>query len=116
MAVNNSHGEFALEFNKKIAKGGALLRCTRVGGLTIRVETTDIAYADAVGVVPFAMRTRRCEVSAFLDCAIEEDQEMIADVVKAALPMPAADIVSVEVLPRTSGGAMHDDLSDRPFH
>lgn len=98
------------EFAKKCHQCGLLffrarvLRVFAVGG-----QTTDIADAYGMGVVPLAVRSHLCERSAMMHRAVAVDDEVISDGCKASLPMPAVDICRCEVLAFRRGRAMDDD-------
>lgn len=80
-------GELHSEFTKKCHQCGLLffrarvLRVFAVGG-----QTTDIADAYGMGVVPLAVRSHLCERSAMMHRAVAVDDEVISDGGKASLP------------------------------
>ena len=73
-------GELHSEFTKKCHQCGLLLfrarvlRVFAVGG-----QTTDIADAYGMGVVPLAVRSHLCERSAIMHRAVAVDDEVISD-------------------------------------
>lgn len=103
-------GELHSEFTKKCHECGLLLfrarvlRVFAVGG-----QTTDIANAYGMGVVPLAVRSHLGERSAMMHRAVAVDNEVISDGSKASLPVPAVDICCGEVLAFRRGRAMDDD-------
>ena len=103
-------GELHSEFTKKCHQCGLLLfrarvlRVFAVGG-----QTTDIADAYGMGVVPLAVRSHLCERSAMMHRAIAVDDEVISDGSKASLLVPAVDVCRGEVLAFMRGRAMDDD-------
>ena len=90
----------------------ALFSCPSVGGLPIFVQTTDIYYADAVGVVSFAMSANLVERSAHLQGAIEPNYVVVPDAIEALLSMPLVYIGSRHVTPGGRGCAMDDYFID----
>lgn len=103
-------GELHPELAKKCHQCGLLLfrarvlRVFAVGG-----QTTDIADAYGMGVVPLAVRSHLCERSAMMHRAVAVDDEVISDGGKASLPVPAVDVCRGEVLAFRRGRAMDDD-------
>lgn len=103
-------GELHSEFAKKCHQCGLLLfrarvlRVFAVGG-----QTTDIADAYGMGVVPMAVRSHLCERSAMMHRAVAVYDEVISDGSKASLSVPAVDICRGEVLAFGCGRAMDDD-------
>ena len=94
-----------------------LERCHRVLWLTENVEATDVADADAVGVVPFAMASDGLYVLAHLDGAVKVYHIMIAAVRstrqrEASLLVPSLNVIQLEITPLLRRGAMQDDFLD----
>lgn len=84
-----------------------ILRMFAVGG-----QTTDIADAYGMGVVPLAVRSHLCERSAMMHRAITIDYEMISYGGKASLPVPTVDVCRGEVLAFRRGRTMnYDDIN-----
>lgn len=93
-------GELHSEFTKKCHQCGLLLLRARVLRVfAVGGQTTDIADAYGMGVVPMAVRSHLCERSAMMHRAVAVDDEVISDGGKASLPMPAVDISVVKSLP-----------------
>ena len=79
--------------------------------------TTDVADADAVGVVPFAMASDGLYVLAHLDGAVKVDDVVIAAVRstrqrEASLLVPSLNVIQLEITPLLRRGAMQDDFLD----
>ncbi len=87
-----------------------LCRCPGIFGTSLKVEATDIADADAVGIVPFAMSTRSFDGSPSVNRPVQVHNVMIADAGEAALAVPAVDVVHRHRHALWRGGAVHDDL------
>ena len=92
-----------------------LERCHRVFGLAPEVESTDVADADAVGVVPFAMASDGLYVLAHLDGAVKVYHIMIAAVRstrqrEASLLVPSLNVIQFEITPLLRRGTMNNDF------
>lgn len=114
--VYDRFGKLSFEVSKQIAQGLALLRCSRVRWSAACGNTADIAYTNAAGVVPRAMRTDLGDRSSLLHRSIQQHKEMIADVAEVALQVPAAHIIYIKVLACFRSGAMHDYLIYLPHY
>ena len=92
-----------------------LERCHRVLWLTENVETSDVADADAVGVVPFAMAADGLYVLAHLDGAVKAYHIVVAAVRstrqrEASLLVPALNVIQFEITPLLRRGTMNNDF------
>lgn len=104
--------ESVFERYKQGAHGFTLCRCTCVGRFAIVIQSADIAYSDAVSVMPFAMCTDGRERSACFDSTVHQNEVVVANVAKATLPMPPAHIVHIDMRQRFGGSAVDDDRID----
>lgn len=87
-----------------------LFWCASVlGRLVVGGESTDVADADAVGVVSLAVCADQLYRATFVYRAVEVDDVVIANLGEATLTMPAVDVSDGEGLALRSGGAMDDD-------
>lgn len=92
------------------AKGEALGRCASVlGRLAVGGEAADVADAEGVGVVTRAMCACLDDGASWLHCAINADDEVVADACPALGTVPAIDVGGSEILAFGCGRAMNDD-------
>lgn len=98
------------ELAKKCHQCGLLLFRARVLRVfAVSGQTTDIADAYGMGVVPMAVRSHLCERSAMMHRTVAVDDEVISDGGKASLPVPTVDIYCGKVLAFRRGRAMDDE-------
>lgn len=112
MAVHHGARKLALQFSYERTKGGALFGCACVFCFLIGIQSTDVADADAVGIVIEAMGTNLLQRTALMNGAIAIDDEVIADTFPSAGLVPAIDVGHGVVLALNRGGTMQDDFSD----
>lgn len=112
MAVHRGAREVALQFSYERTKGGALFGSACVFRFLIGIKSTDVADADAVGIVIEAMGTNLLQRTASMDGAIAIDDEVITDALPPASLVPAVDVGHGVVLALNRGGTMQDDFSD----
>ena len=101
----------AKEFEQKQHRCFLRIRACVLCFLHILCLAAYIANTDAVGIVPGAVRARCLDRSSRLDCAVQINYIVIADVTPAALfSMPATDVVSAVVTPLRCVRAVNDNL------
>ena len=111
MAMDGGIGKLRPELSKEreqrrlLRCGACVLGCLAVGG-----ETTDIADADGVGIVTFAVCANLFERSARVDAAVKVNHIVVADAVETTLAVPAVDVGDGERLVLGGGGTMDDDV------
>ena len=110
VAVDGGERELFLQLFYECTKRGFLCCRPSVLGLAVGRQTADIADADAVSVVPFAMCANLALRPACVYAAVTIYHKVIADAVEASLAMPAINIFNGEVLALCSGTAMNDDF------
>ena len=94
-------------------QGNALRGCASVLGLfAVGGQTTDVANADAVRIVPFAVCADLVERSAGEDCAVQPHDVVVSHVAKALGLVPAANVVHGEGASFRRGGAVDNDFVD----
>ena len=93
MSVDGGIGKLRPELAKErkqrrlLSCGACVLGCLAVGG-----ETTDIADADGVGIMTFAVCANLFERSARVDAAVKVNHIVVADAVETTLAVPAVDV------------------------
>ena len=117
VTIHLRFGEHPLQEVHQLQHSVNLERCHRVLGLAPEVEATDVADADAVGVVPFAMASDGLYVLAHLDGAVKAYHIVVAAVRstrqrEASLLVPALNVIQFEITPLLRRGAMQDDFLD----
>ena len=83
-----------------------------LGRFSVLGHTTNIADANAVGIMPQAMGASYVLGTPLVDAAVPIDDIVITDVGKLACQVPTTNIVHREVLAFGSGRAMNDNFSD----
>ena len=92
---------------------GTLLRLIKCVGRTApTVETANVADADTVLIVPIGMGSHLFDGAAGMEGAVEVDDEMIANILKPPLEMPAAYLVDCVVAVFAGGCAVDNDIVD----
>ena len=100
-----------LKLLHELAKCLLLLWCACVlGRFSVLGHTTNIADANAVGIMPQAMGASYVLSTSLVDAAVPIDDIVITDVGKLACKMPTADVVHCEILAFWSGTAVDDDF------
>lgn len=112
MAVHSGARKLALKVSHECTKGGALFGSASIFCFLIGIKSTDVADADAVGIVIEAMRTNLLQRTASMNGAIAVDDKVIADALPPACLVPAVDVGHGIVLALNRGGTMKDDFSD----
>lgn len=112
MGVHRGARKLALKVSHKRTKGGALFGSACVFRFLVGIKSTDVADADAVGIVIEAVRTNLLQRTASMDGAIAIDDEVITDALPPASLVPAVDVGHGVVLALNRGGTMKDDFSD----
>ena len=85
--------------------GACVLGCLAVGG-----ETTDIADADGVGIVTFAVCANLFKRSARVDAAVKVNHIVIADAIETSLAVPAVNVGDGEGFVLCGCRTMNDDV------
>ena len=88
------------------------LSCVCPQGCGRQLKTNDVADADRVSVMPFAVRSYFCNVAICGHCPIAVDDVVIPDSLEAPLLVPSSDVLHGEVLSFGSSRAMDDNLVD----
>lgn len=112
MAVHRGTKKLALKVSYERTKGGALFGSACVFRFLIGIKSTDVADADAVGIVIEAMGTNLLQRTASMNGAIAIDDEVVADALPSASLVPTVDVGHGIVLALNRGGTMKDDFSD----
>ena len=99
-------------FQKHFAQGihhVLLLVGTGVFGATVAVEATNVADADAVGVVVFDVCSFLFQWSAGMDAAILIDDVVVANTIPLSGSVPAVDVCNCHLLIGFCRGTVKDD-------
>lgn len=113
MSVYDRSGEAFLQFAQQLEQRLLLLVGAGVHGmLVVLAHATDIADADAVGIVPRAMGTILREGPALFDGAIKADDVVVADGGEAAAAMPCVYLCGCMEASLGGGAAVDDDFVD----
>ena len=75
-------------------------------------HTTDIADANAVGIMPQAMGASYILGTPLVDAAVAIDYIMITDIRKMSREVPTTNVVHREILSFRCGRTMNDNFSD----
>lgn len=81
-----------MKVGEELEKGLLLGFSSSVFGMTLRVETTDIADADAVSIVVFDVSTFLFQRSAGMDAAVLVDDVVVADAIPISGSVPAVNV------------------------
>lgn len=102
-----------LKLLHELAKCLLLLWCACVlGRFSVLGHTTNIADANAVGIMPQAMGASDVLGTSLVDAAVPIDDIVITYVGKLASKMPTANVVHCEIFAFGGGRAMNDNFSD----
>lgn len=113
VAVKRSPGKLLLQILHELAKCGTLLLCACVFGcFSIGSETTDVADADAVGVMADTMGPYLFEIATLVYGAITIDHEVVAYRAPTACLVPTGNVGYCVILAFAGSGAMDYDLID----
>lgn len=75
-------------------------------------HTTDVADANAVGIMPLAMGASYVLGTSLVDAAVTIDDIVITYVSKMACQVPTTNVLHREVLAFGGGTAVYDDFGD----
>ena len=89
-----------------------LWRACVLGRFSVLGHTTDIADANAVGIMPQAMGASYILGTSLVDAAVAIDYIMIANIRKVASEVPTTNVVHREILAFRCGRTMNDNFSD----
>ena len=89
-----------------------LWRACVLGRFSVLGHTTDVADANAVGIMPQAMGASYVLGTSFVDAAVPIDDIVITYVGKLACQVPTTNVLHREVLSFGSGRAMNDNFCD----
>lgn len=102
-----------LKLLHELAKCLLLLRSACIlGRFSVLGHTTDVADANAVGIMPQAMGASYVLSTSLVDAAVTIDDIVITDVGKLACQVPTTNIVHREIFAFGSGTAVYDDFGD----
>ena len=97
----------------QLPQSSLLLRSACVlGRFSVLGHTTNVADANAVGIMPQAMGASYVLGTPLVDAAVPIDDIVITDVGKLACQVPTTNIVHREVLAFGGGTAVYDDFGD----
>ena len=85
MTDNQCAGVTPVEVFEQLSHGSLLFRRSRVGGLTADVEPSLVADAYRVGVMVHAVGANLTFRTAFLNCSVTTDDEVVADALKSSV-------------------------------
>ena len=112
MAQNDGRRILFVQTAEQGAQALALLHSARVGGQTEQTESTLVADADGVSVVPQAVSPLLPYGSPLMYLSVARDVVVIADVLVAPGAMVLATLLERVASVRPGGGAMDDDECD----
>ena len=113
MPMHSCMGINELKLLHELAKCQLLLwRACVLGRFPVLGHTTNIADANAVGIMPQAMGASYVLSTSLVDAAVPIDDIVITDVGKLACQVPTTNIVHREVLAFGGGTAVYDDFGD----
>ena len=113
MPMHSCMGINELKLLHELAKCLLLLRRACVlGRFSVLGHTTNIADANAVGIMPQAMGASYVLGTSLVDAAVTIDDIVITYVGKLASKMPTANVVHCEILAFGSGTAVYNDFGD----
>ena len=111
MSYDGGIRKFPFEESYQRQKRHLLFRCSGVlRRAVVGGEPSDVADADGVGVMPFAVRSYLCNVATCGHRPIAVDDVVIPDSLEAPLFVPSSDVLHGEVLSFGSCRAMDDNL------
>ena len=113
MPMHSCMGINELKLLHELAKCLLLLwRACVLGRFFVLGHTTDVADANAVGIMPQAMGASYVLSTSLVDAAVPIDDIVITYVGKLACQVPTTNIVHREVLAFGGGTAVYDDFGD----
>ena len=110
MAVDGGLGVLLLQLFQEAQQRGLLGGGAGVLGFALAVETADIADADGMGIMAFAVRSGLLDGAALVNAAVEINHEVVPDVHKVALKVPLADLLDGDMTTLGRGTAMHQNF------
>ena len=111
--MHSCMGIIKFQLVHQLPQSSLLLRSACVlGCFSVLGHTTNIADANAVGIMPQAMGTSYVLSTSLVDAAVTIDDIVITYVGKLASKMPTANVLHREVLAFGGGTAVYDDFGD----
>lgn len=111
--MHNCMGIIKFQLVHQLPQSSLLLRSACVlGRFSVLGHTTDIADANAVGIMPQAMGASYVLGTSLVDAAVTIDDIVITYVGKLACKMPTTNVVHREIFVFGSGTAVYDDFGD----
>lgn len=111
--MHSCMGIIKFQLVHQLPQGSLLLRRACVlGRFSVLGHTTDVADANAVGIMPQAMGASYVLGTPLVDAAVPMDDIVITDVGKLACQVPTANVLHREVLAFGSSTAVYDDFGD----
>ena len=111
MAVYGGVGEHLAQGVEQQQQAAALFRRARVlGESSVGSEASDVADADAGGVVAAAMSSYLGDRAAYLNASVEQHDVVVANGSETLLTVPTVDVGGGERFALASGGAMDYDF------
>ena len=113
MPMHSCMGINELKLLHELAKCQLLLwRACVLGRFSVLGHTTNVADANAVGIMPQAMGASYVLSTSLVDAAVAIDDIVITDVGKLTCQVPTTNVLHREVLAFGGGRAMNDNFSD----
>lgn len=113
MPMHSCMGINELKLLHELAKCLLLLWCACVlGRFSVLGHTTNVADANAVGIMPQAMGASYVLGTSFVDAAVTIDDIVITYIGKLACQVPTTNVLHREVLAFGGGTAVYDDFGD----
>lgn len=112
VGVNGRAGVAATERGDEPTKRLALLSGSRVGGVAVGVESADVDYADAFGILSLAMRPNLLDRTTDGDTAVEPDDVVVADATESARTMPRINFSDAHSATDPGRRTMDNDFCD----
>lgn len=111
--MHSCMGIIKFQLVHQLPQSSLLLRSACVlGRFSVLGHTTNIADANAVGIMPQAMGASYVLSTSLVDAAVTIDDIVITDVGKLACQVPTTNIVHREIFAFGSGTAVYDDFGD----
>ena len=113
MPYDKGIGELPVELVNQFAQSLLLLLCPCVSSLSLFVQPTFVADADAMAVVRIAVGTNLRDVTSFLDGAVAPYDIVVANALPSPVLVPFVNIFGRAPLSRTDSRAMNDNQCNR---
>ena len=110
MSVDGGIGEHAQQLSHQLLHRHALQQGASVGWVAVLIQSTFVADANGISVVPLTVRTDLLDGSPCVDGTRLVNDEVIADSLEASLLVPTGDSSYIRLLSWASSSAMDDDL------